>query len=936
MSWLIPETGQRNVRVVVCGFADNAAVGLITERIMYRVLYAVICSLFCTGVYAAPQEASPRARIIINEVNSSIVLGSDQNTRLLRLALRVSLTNESVEPITVVRNQFQLFANGQTVTEAAPEAGDDFVQKTVQQKQAASGWLWFSGIPLNGEETPLTLQWTLSKPRSLDAKSEPGSSTDLEEPKEESETQPDPADAVTVNLTQELRKLNAVEKWRIGPDGELQVLAVHRDLDVLAAWSIVDELKNLSAGGIQRLLLVPASGTQPAVTDEFSLWLTSMTEGGTATQGQPLPVPMPRAEVTFKSVSLASFPEVAGRPFRSGRRGVQQFRNVDDAVSTALTPLYRFVPVEQAIADLSNSHAGIRRAAMAGAVDRLTAEQATAILERAHSGSESLQLEVASYLNLIPGRASVDALREMCLGDNAKVSAAALRSLAQSRDESAEDAMAEIWKAGRTTPALQSAMVEAIVESLDDRWLPLVADYVSDFLQQATQPDSATIPVDSIAGALLFLHKRDGATTDAEVRKQILNVRNPSIQDIFLQHLMQTNQPANEAIIRECVTTRLDEGQISPVVASAAAVYRDPAWTDALLTGFTLAKNDNRASPQFFHAALECASNEQLDKLAQKLDGFNVNQRAELLQHLARTNHPNWRTCAAQLLTKPNERCSEVIQLLAQDASEESLLILRNRLESYVAGLEGTSDASVEGQHFFQTLMVHLSMFVHPECRRVVNRMSRNASVYVSERAARLKADSFRRSPAFRLMLTETQQRRDGKNAEADQTLNDCLDLDPLLPEIYVRRASMRMHAEQFAESMVDLKMADQLSPEDIEVQSMIGLVMVRLDDISNGLQFAEETIAMAPQDWTSLYNGACTFARATESKVPTPEDRQKFADRAIELLRQTAVLKFNDSEHMLKDADLFSLHQHAEWQNIVGLVNANKDPAPEAPQKDQ
>jgi hypothetical protein len=69
---------------------------------------------------------------------------------------------------------------------------------------------------------------------------------------------------------------------------------------------------------------------------------------------------------------------------------------------------------------------------------------------------------------------------------------------------------------------------------------------------------------------------------------------------------------------------------------------------------------------------------------------------------------------------------------------------------------------------------------------------------------------------------------------------------------------------------------------------------------------------------------------------VPTPEDRQKFADRAVELLRQTAVLKFNDSEHMLKDADLFSLHQHAEWQNIVGLVNANKDPAPEAPQKDQ
>lgn len=901
---------------------------------MWRSLCAVFCSVVCTGVNAAPQEALPPARIIINEVNSSIVLGSDRNTRLLKLTLRVSLTNESFAPVTVVRQQFQLFANGQPMTTAAPEGGDDFLKKTLQQKQAASGWLAFSNIPLTGEETPLTLQWKLTKPQSTDPNPDSGASEELNEP--DPGTRADAAEVVTVDLTEELRRLNAVEKWRMGPDGELQILAVHRDLDVLAAWSLVHELKLLSEGGIQRLLLVPASGAQPAVTDEFSQWLSSMTQGGAAAMGQPLPVPMPKAAMTFKAVSLASFPEVAGRPFRSGRRGVQQFRSVDDAVSAALTPLYRFVPVEQAIADLSSSHAGVRRAAMAGAVDRLTAEQATAILEKAHSGSESLQLEVASYLNLIPGQASVDALREMCLGDNPKVAAAALRSLAQSRDESAEDAMAEIWKTGRTTPALQSAMVEAIVESLDDRWLPLVADYVSDFLRQATEPNAATIPADSIAGALLFLHKRDGSTTDTEVRQKILKVHNSSIQDIFLQHLMQTNQPANDAVIRECVTRRLDEGQISPVVASAASVYRDPAWTDALLTGFTMAKNDNRASPQFFHAALECASSEQLDKLAQKLDSFNVNQRAELLQHLARIAHPNWRTYAAQLLTKPNERCSEVIQLLAQDASEESLLILRTRLESYVAGLEGTPDASVEGQHFFQTLMVHLSMFVHPECRRVMNRMARNPSAYVSERAARLKADSFRRSPAFRLMLTETQQRRDGKDDDANQTLVDCLDQDPLLPEIYVRRASVRMHDEQFSESMMDLKMADQLSPEDIEVQSMIGLVMVRLDDITNGLQFAEQTIAMSPQDWTSLYNGACTFARATESKLPTPEDRQKFADRAIELLRQTATLKFNDSEHMLKDADLFSLHQHAEWQNIVGLVNANKEPAPDAPQKDQ
>ena len=156
--------------------------------------------------------------------------------------------------------------------------------------------------------------------------------------------------------------------------------------------------------------------------------------------------------------------------------------------------------------------------------------------------------------------------------------------------------------------------------------------------------------------------------------------------------------------------------------------------------------------------------------------------------------------------------------------------------------------------------------------------------------------------------------------------------MDPLLPEAYVRLASEEMHAERFTAAMEALKTADQLSPEDIETQSMIALVMVRLDDIPGGLAYADKVIAMSPQDWTSLYNGACTYARATESKLPSESDKKSYADKAIELIRQTAALKFTDSEHMQKDPDLLSLHGHSEWPKMVELVNANKPPAPIAP----
>ena len=56
---------------------------------------------------------------------------------------------------------------------------------------------------------------------------------------------------------------------------------------------------------------------------------------------------------------------------------------------------------------------------------------------------------------------------------------------------------------------------------------------------------------------------------------------------------------------------------------------------------------------------------------------------------------------------------------------------------------------------------------------------------------------------------------------------------------------------------------------------------------------------------------------------------KQIYADRAVQLLRQTAELKFKDSEHMLQDEDLTALHNHPEWQKTVELVNANKEIPP-------
>ena len=890
---------------------------------MLASVFVILTTSFLTMMPSADDAGPVPQDLVVKEMESLLVLGNDRHTRLLRLDIKVTVTNSGLLPLDVDRAHFRLDASGVPLDPVNSSHSDPLTAMKLAPSKSVSGWLTFPAVAYNGPEIPLELQWAPDRVKN-DQKDAEKSVPDDPEPSRE---------VVKLNLNEAIRKLNLFNNKYVGADRDLAVVSVHRPLDILATWVLCDHLMKVSEQGIQRVVFTPATSNAPTVHAECVQFLASLIdEKSEDSQDTPSMIPLPKTPVKMKHVSLADFSENSERVFRNPRSQITHYESLEDAVCAALTPIYRFVPVEKAVADLRNPDSGVRRAAMAGAVDRLTAEQASAIIEQAETGSTTVKLEIAAYLNLIPGEEAVNMLREMCLGENERVAQVALRSLVRSRDNAAESAMAEVWKAGATTPKLQSEVVQAISEYPDERWLPLVVDYVLVFLRQSAQPDSATIPAKNISGALRFLSTQNESRVEQAIRRDLLNIRNPMIQDMFVQHLMNLRVSGNDTLIRECVTRRLSEGQISTVICTAATKYRDPSWTDPLMASFRLASKDEGAATQFLNAALECASPEQLNQMAENPAEYSVPQQAALIQHMARLDHPRWKSLATELLAKKERNWQSIIPLLSQDGSEESLKILCDHVQAYAAGLEGTRDASVDGMQMYQTLLIHLSAFVHPECRRVMNRLARDPNKYISDIATSQRVIAFRGAPGFQYLVQESQLRREGKLKEAEESLKLCLEVDPLLPEAYVRLASEEMHADRFSEAMDALKTADRLSPEEVETQSMIALVMVRLDDIPGGLAYADQVIAMAPKDWTSLYNGACTYARATESKLPSEDDKKSFADKAIELLRQTAELKFSDSEHMQKDGDLLSLHEHPQWQKTVDLVNANKAPAPIAP----
>ncbi|MFO1001128.1 MAG: hypothetical protein U0936_12355 [Planctomycetaceae bacterium] len=514
--------------------------------------------------------------VVVNELASSLVLGNDRNTRL-RLDIKVTVTNLQDVPLSVDRRMFRLDSGGVPLEHVASNREESLNAKELAPRGSVTGWLTFPAVAYNGPEIPLELQWTRDFAKGEDQSLE-------KESKDAPQTSPP---TLKLSLNEVIRKLNVFDVVYVGADRELAVISVHRTLDILAAWVLCDTLKEIGAQGVQRVVLTPAESGLPVLQAECVQFLATLTDDKPGnTQGVPSLLPLPKTAVKLKHVSLANFSEASERVFRNPRSHVTHYRTLEDAVCAALTPIYRFVPVEKAVADLRNPDSGVRRAAMAGAVDRLTADQARAIIEQAHAGTAAVKMEIAAYLNLIPGEEAVEALKEMCLGENEEVAKVALRSLVRSRDNAAESAMAEVWKAGATTPKLQSEVVLAISEYPDERWMPLVVDYVLVFLRQAAQPDSATIPSRNVSGALRFLSAQNESRIEQAIRRDLLNIRNPAIQDMFVQHLMNLRVSSYDNLIRECVTRRLREGQVSAVICGAAMKYRDPTWTDPLMASF--------------------------------------------------------------------------------------------------------------------------------------------------------------------------------------------------------------------------------------------------------------------------------------------------------------------------------------------------------------
>jgi adenylate cyclase len=106
------------------------------------------------------------------------------------------------------------------------------------------------------------------------------------------------------------------------------------------------------------------------------------------------------------------------------------------------------------------------------------------------------------------------------------------------------------------------------------------------------------------------------------------------------------------------------------------------------------------------------------------------------------------------------------------------------------------------------------------------------------------------------------------------------------------------------------------LEPDNPRVRYMASGLLLRLGEREEGLRLADEALALRPDDFSTMYNVACTYSLAGDH------------ERALDLLER-AVERGGFVTWILHDPDIAPLRDTPRFQRILAALDAGATPAP-------
>lgn len=379
-----------------------------------------------------------------------------------------------------------------------------------------------------------------------------------------------------------------------------------------------------------------------------------------------------------------------------------------------------------------------------------------------------------------------------------------------------------------------------------------------------------------------------------------------------------------------------------------------------------------------FQAALICVSESDLQPLIDEFEHLDHTRKRELLTHLLTVEHPN-RFSLISSCFEDKKTVAIALSVLRGDQSPEALQIVVEQLDALRVKVEAEAAAEIGIQakkvtpeesepaetpglrlpapviplspssrpmtgrlskwyyqpasQLMEQLNSHSHRYIHPDARRLMNRLRRSPVSDLEKLATSSTIRSNRMLPrTLQVKILEAYNfQEEGDFAGSRTAFEDVVRVDPFYVHAYTALASLCLREGNGVEAMEHLRTADRLNPEDIHTQSMIALTEIRLGNIQNGIDLAEEILISVPDLATNLrcdtlYNTACTYGRAIEVEKSATA-RQKYRDRAIELLKDCVNREqgFSDESHILADPDLNVFHDDEDWPALLKQIRENE-----------
>lgn len=131
-------------------------------------------------------------------------------------------------------------------------------------------------------------------------------------------------------------------------------------------------------------------------------------------------------------------------------------------------------------------------------------------------------------------------------------------------------------------------------------------------------------------------------------------------------------------------------------------------------------------------------------------------------------------------------------------------------------------------------------------------------------------------------------------------------------------RADLHMKRDRWTEAAIEFTTAVGYCPPDERGPLLHGraIARARQGDHAGAVSDAEEWAKQPNLSANDMYDLACVFALAAQAAQPSPL-ADRYASRAVELIRKAINAGFRDAEHMKRDKDLDSLRSRTDFGKV-------------------